>query len=274
MLRLCYAGAGGFGPGARGRPLALDLPQIDPKPRSHVDVDLAPTVAATAASAPLDDRVSTGEEGVRGSVGPELWDGPMTLPPTDTRPGTDACPGPGVDWGADGSRGAESWADLPADGWPDADALVGEPADGWLEADGMPTAAQLAVWFAHPSAVLDDADRAPKSFASAPRDGRVSAGEGGVLDSVGPCLWDGPMTFPPTDTRPGDDACPGADACAQPGVDSPASRWPGDDVWTYADGWPGDGNWVEADVVPSAGQLAVWFAHPSAVLDDAWAPCV
>ena len=67
------------------------------------------------------------------------------------------------------------------------------------------------------------------------------------------------MTFPPTDTRPGADACAGADVCAQPGVDSPTNGWPDADVW------------VDEDGVPSAAQLAVWFAHPSAVLDDTWA---
>ena len=39
---------------------------------------------------------------------------------------------------------------------------------------------------------------------------------------------------------------------------------PGADAWVhgYAD--------ANADVVPSAAQLAAWFAHPSATLDDAW----
>ena len=55
------------------------------------------------------------------------------------------------------------------------------------------------------------------------------------------------MTLSPTDTRPGTAACPGADVCPDAHV------------------------WVDGDGVPSAGQLAVWFAHPSAVLDDAWA---
>ena len=205
---------------------------------------------------------------VVGCVGGSAWDGPMTCPPTDTCPGVDACAGadvcaqPGVASTAYGWPGDEVWVDAGASGLPSDEV--------WVDADGVPSLERLAVWFVHPSAALNGADvdcvvapagagsaaMSPAAWSSARR---VSAGQGEVLDSVGPRLWDGPMTFPPTDTRPGADACPGADVCAQPGVDS------------GADGWAGDEVWVDADGVPSAAQLAAWFAHPSAVLEDTWA---